>query len=128
MKALIKLLLVSILIGMSTGCYAKRYQRSYGNVAEEDGCQYRNTVTITYSSKKCSVLTLEEINYISKSILIEMDSVYPFQHWNKYDLGEFKRRIFEKVIEKFPDIKFRIIKVKRITTISPMVIEYKEYD
>lgn len=127
MKTLIKFLLVSILIGISTFCHAKKYKYEFEGIIEE--LQYYNfQVEIKYSTNVREyfediediengngLLLSDEINSIISEVLAEMKSIYTLQDWtinypNVYT--DFECRICEKVTDELPNVEFRMTKIR----------------
>ena len=127
MKKLIKLLLVSILIGMGTCCYAKKYKHDYEGVIEK--LQYydfstrikyfTNTreyfVDVEAIEKGDGLNLFFEIDGLISDVIKEMQSIYTLQDWtinypNVY--SDFECRVYEKVTNEFPDVDFRMIKMR----------------
>ena len=137
MKKLIKLLLVSILIGMGTCCYAKKYKHDYEGVIEK--FQYYDFSTrIKYSTNtreyfvdfedEEGLILKDKIDTIISEVIKEMQSVYTLQDWainypNVY--SDFKCRIYEKVTNEFPDVDFRMIKMRFYWSCSSNITVYK---
>ena len=137
MKNLIKLLLVSILIGMGTCCYAKKYKHDYYGVIEK--LQYYDFSTrIKYSTNtreyfvdfedEEGLILKDKIDTIISEVIKEMQSVYTLQDWainypNVY--SDFKCRIYERVTNEFPDVDFRMIKMRFYWSCSSNITVYK---
>lgn len=127
MKTIIRFLVLSILIGMGTCCYAKKYKHDYTGVVEK--FQYYDfSIHIKYSTNIREyfvdiedeedgegVILHDEIDTIISEVIKEMQSIYTLQDWsinypNVY--SDFECRILDKVNDEFPNVDFRMIKVR----------------
>lgn len=127
MKTLTRFLLVSILIGISTCCYAKKYKHEFNGTIKE--LQYYNfQVAIKYSTNTKEyfvdiedmedgegLILANEIDKIISGVIKEMNSIYTFQDWrinypNVYT--DFECTINEKVTFEFPNVDFKIITIQ----------------
>jgi hypothetical protein len=143
MKTIIRFLVLSILIGMGTCCYAKKYKHVYTGVVEK--FQYYDFSTyIKYSTNKLEyfvdledeedgegVILQDEIDTIISEVIKEMQSMYTLQDWsinypNVY--SDFECRIYDKVTTEFSNVDFRIIKVRFYWSCSSNITVHKYED
>ena len=143
MKTIIRFLVLSILIGISTCCYAKKHKHVYTGVVEK--FQYYDFSTyIKYSTNKLEyfvdledeedgkgVILSDEIDTIISEVIKEMQSMYTLQDWsinypNVY--SDFECRIYDKVTTEFSNVDFRIIKVRFYWSCSSNITVYKYED
>ena len=143
MKRIIRFLVLSILIGMSTCCYAKKYKHVYSGVVEK--LQYYDfSIHIKYSTNTIEyfvdiedeedgegVILQDEIDTIISEVIKEMQGVYTLQDWrinypNVY--SDFECRIYDKVTFEFPNVDFRMIKVRFYWSCSSNINVYQYED
>ena len=143
MKTIIRFLVLSILIGISTCCYAKKYKHVYTGVVEK--FQYYDFSTqIKYSVNTREyfvdledeedgegLILQDEIDTIISEVIKEMQSMYTLQDWsinypNVY--SDFECRIYDKVTTEFSNVDFRIIKVRFYWSCSSNITVYKYED
>lgn len=115
MKALIKLLLVSILIGISTSCFATKYK--YKGKFE---VSFYQTTTIKVTCKFDDFFNTPDNKALIDSVIVgtfvEMNYFEP-QTDNLF--GEFQTRVETKVKEIIPCIDFRITVMSFLKSICP---------
>jgi hypothetical protein len=143
MKTIIRFLVLSILIGMGTCCYAKKYKHVYTGVVEK--FQYYDFSTyIKYSTNKLEyfvdledeedgkgVILSDEIDIIISEVIKEMQSMYTLQDWSINYLNvysDFECRIYDKVTTEFPNVDFRMIKLKFYWSCSSNITVHKYED
>ena len=143
MKTIIRFLVLSILIGMSTCCYAKKYKHVYSGVVEK--LQYYDfSIHIKYSTNTREyfadieamenddvVIVADEIDSLISEVIKEMQSVYTLQDWrinypNVY--SDFECRIYDKVATEFSNVDFRMIKVGFYWSCSSNITVHKYED
>ncbi len=127
MNRLFRFLILSILIGVGTCCYAKKYKHVYTGVIEK--FQYYDfNIHIKYSTNMREyfvdiedvengegLILSDEIDTIISEVIKEMQSMYTLQDWSiNYPnvFSDFECRIIEKVNNEFSKIDFKLIKVK----------------
>ena len=143
MKTIIRFLVLSILIGMGTCCYAKKYKHVYTGVVEKFK-YYDFSTQIKYTTNKLEyfvdheekedcegVILQDEIDTIISEVIKEMQSMYTLQDWsinypNVY--SDFECRIYDKVTTEFSNVDFRIIKVRFYWSCSSNITVYKYED
>lgn len=136
-------MVLSILIGMGTCCYAKKYKHVYTGVVEK--FQYYDFSTqIKYSVNTREyfvdledeedgegVILHDEIDTIISEVIKEMQSMYTLQDWsinypNVY--SDFECRIYDKVTTEFSNVDFRMIKLKFYWSCSSNITVHKYED
>ncbi len=110
MKTLLKSLLVFILLGISTCCSARTY--SYKNKIEVNES---TIVKIKVHYRIDSYVDNKAVNnwvfILIDETIEEMQNEYPLKNWSIYEVTEFKKRLYFKVLDEFNDSNFEIIKV-----------------
>ena len=110
MKTLLKSLLVFILLGISTCCFARTYK--YKDKIEV------NESTIVKIKVHYRIDSYVDNKAVNKWVFIlieetieEIQEEYSLENWSTYELTEFKKRLYPKVFRDFDDSNFRIIEV-----------------
>lgn len=104
-----KLFLVLILFGISTCCFAIKYQ----NIIDIDETQSFE-IEINYKFHKFfnDYETQEFININIDTILNDMRKTYPLKNWSSYEIQKFIKKIEKQLNNDIPYLNFKIKKIK----------------
>lgn len=112
-----RLFLVLILFGISTCCFARTY--NYKNTIDiNDSIVFKIKVHYRIDSYVNNKSVNKQVFTLIDETIEKMQNEYPLENWSNYELTEFKKRLYFKVIDKFNDLNFRLIKID-IIILSP---------
>lgn len=104
-----RLFLVLILFGISTCCFAIKYQ----NIIDIDETQSFE-IEINYKFHKFfnDYETQEFINISIDTILNDMSKTYPLKNWSSYEIQKFIKKVEKQLNNDIPYLNFKIKKIK----------------
>lgn len=105
-----RLFLVLILFGISTCCFARTY--NYKNKIElNDSIIFKIKVQYEIDSYANNKFVNNWVFILIDETIEEMQNEYPLKNWSTYEVTEFKKRLYFKVLDEFNDSNFEVIKV-----------------